>query len=109
MTAIDLEAVTAGAAPDTLGSYLAESARPAGEHAPGPAPSVRTTEHEGHRITVTTTYDVVVDGTPAAAPLHVTDSGMLYSPGLPYHQFTSALDAVRALMSTYPDHFGGGA
>ncbi|MFF4866002.1 hypothetical protein ACFY3J_30645 [Streptomyces sp. NPDC001231] len=109
MTAIDPEAVAAAAAPDTLGRYLAESARPTGEHTPGPAPSVRTTEHEGHRITVTTTYDVVVDGTPVTARLHVADSGMLYSPGLPYHQFTSALDAVRALMSTYPDHFGGGA
>ncbi|PJM95910.1 hypothetical protein [Streptomyces sp. CB01373] len=108
MTAIDLEAVAAAAAPDTLGSYLAESARPAGEQTPGPAPSVRTTEHGGHQITVTTTYDVVVDGTPVTARLYVADSGMLYSPALPYHQFTSALDAVRALMSTYPDHFGGG-
>lgn len=109
MTAIEPEEIAAAAAPDTLGSYLAEMAQPAGEQTSDPAPSVRTTEHEGHRIAVTTTYDVVVDGTPVTARLHVADSGMLYSPGLPYHQFTSALDAVRALMSTYPDHFGGGA
>ncbi|MFD4757967.1 hypothetical protein ACFWOJ_03415 [Streptomyces sp. NPDC058439] len=109
MTAIDPEEVAAAAAPDSLGSYLAELARPAGEQTSGPVRSVRTTEHAGQRITVTTTYDVVVDGKPVTARLHVDDNGMLYSPGLPYHQFTSALDAVRALLSTYPDQVGGGA
>ncbi|MFD6279952.1 hypothetical protein ACFWFI_30955 [Streptomyces sp. NPDC060209] len=106
---IDLAELGRVVTPDELGSYLAELDRSEGEPTSSPSQSVRTAQHEGHRITLTTTYDVVVDGTPVTARLHVGDGGMLHSPGLPYHQFASALDAVRALMSAYPDHFGGGS
>ncbi|MEU5656105.1 hypothetical protein ABZ802_10865 [Streptomyces sp. NPDC047737] len=97
------------ATPDPLARYLAESDLSGREHTQSPSQSVRTAQHEGHRITLTTTYDLTVDGTSVPARLHVGDGGTLYSPGLPYHQFTSALDAVRALMSAYPHHFGGGS
>ncbi|MEU9060687.1 hypothetical protein AB0D13_18005 [Streptomyces sp. NPDC048430] len=97
------------ATPDPLARFLAESGPPGGEHAHGPSQSVRTAQHGGHRIALTTTYDLTVDGTPVSARLHVGDEGTLYSPGLPYHRFASALDAVRALMSAYPHHFEGGS
>ncbi|MBQ0825926.1 hypothetical protein [Streptomyces tagetis] len=102
------EKTEAVAATESLGSELAESVRPRGETPPAPAPSVSTARHEGHEIMVTTTYEVVVDGRPVTARLHVDDSGMVSSPGLPYHRFASALDAVRVLVSTYPGDFRGG-
>ena len=106
---IDFAELDTVATPDKLATYLAALDRPEGEPTSGPSRSVRTAEHEGHRITLTTTYDVVVDGTPVTARLHVSEDGMLSAPGLPYHRFTSALDAVRALMSAYPGHFVGGS
>ncbi|MFI9718962.1 hypothetical protein ACIHFE_04790 [Streptomyces sp. NPDC052396] len=108
-SANDSAELAAAVASDSLGGYLVGLAQSAGERSPGPARSVRTTEHKGHKVTVATSYDIVVDGTPVTARLHVGDSGLLYSPSLPYHRFSSALDAVRALISSYPDHFKGGA
>lgn len=108
-SAIDPAELAAGATAENLGSYLAGLDWSTGEQVSGPAQSSRTTVHEGHQVTVTTTYHVTVDGAPVTARLCVADSGMLYSPILPYHQFTSALDAVRALISAYPDHDEEGA
>ncbi|MFE6828376.1 hypothetical protein [Streptomyces sp. NPDC057690] len=95
------------APPEVFARHVADAARPA--KPPGHAPSVRTARHAGHDITVTTTYQVSVDGAPVTVRLTADDAGTLHSPGLPYRRFGSALDAVRALISAYPDHFTGGA
>ncbi|MGW3248682.1 hypothetical protein [Streptomyces sp. NPDC001070] len=104
---IEPEELAYTAAPEDLAGYLAGVDRPT--DTPGPVQSVRTARQDEHDITVTTVYEVVVDGSPVAIRLTVDDGGMLHCPGLPYQRFTSALDAVRALIAAYPDHFGGGA
>jgi hypothetical protein len=106
---IDPAELTAAAAPDGLGRYLAGLPMPPMHHPHGPAKTVRTTEYEGHRIVVTTTYEVTVDGKPVKADLQVDDNGTLYCHGLPNYQFASALDTIRALIANYPDRFRGGA
>lgn len=101
--------LTAAAEPDRFGGYLAELPKPHMHHGHGPVKSVRETEYEGHRIVVTTTYEVTVDGKPLNAQLAVEDDGTLSCHGLPNYQFTSALDTIRALIANYPGQFEGGA
>lgn len=107
--ALDPAELAAAAAPDGLGRYLAGLPMPPMHHQHGPAKTVRTTEYEGHRIVVTTTYEVTVDEEPVKADLQVDDNGTLYCHGLPNYQFVSALDTVRALIANYPGRFRGGA
>jgi hypothetical protein len=106
-SAIEPEALAYTAAPEDLAGYLADVARPV--EGSGPAQSVRVARHGQHGITITTVYEVAVDGSPVGIRLTVDDSGMLHTPGLPYQRFTSALDAVRALIAAHPDDFAGGA
>ncbi|MFF4383869.1 hypothetical protein [Kitasatospora sp. NPDC001547] len=105
---IDPNQLGAAAAPAAFGGYLAALPHPPMDHGHGPAKSVRTAEYEGHRISVTTTYEITVDGRPLTAGLDVDDSGMLSCHGLPAYQFVSAVDAVKVLIHTYPDSFRGG-
>ncbi|MGI5451774.1 hypothetical protein ACQEWB_01035 [Streptomyces sp. CA-249302] len=106
---IDPSELAAAAEPHGLGTYLSGLPMPPMHHGHGPAKSVRTTEYEGHRIVVTTSYEVTVDGEPVKADFQVDDDGTLYCHGLPNYQFASALDTVRALVANYPDRFRGGA
>ncbi|MFB7666488.1 hypothetical protein ACFC1R_21470 [Kitasatospora sp. NPDC056138] len=105
---IDPTDLSAAAAPERLGSYLAGLPMPPMGHGHGPTKSVRTAEFLGHRIVVTTTYHVTVDGKPLEVGLDVDDSGMLSCHALPAYQFVSAVDAVRVLIKNYPDAFPGG-
>lgn len=102
------EQLAAAVTSDALGHFLAESAGRDSANRPGPTRSVRTAEHDGHRISVATTFEVTVDGRPVVARLHVADNGTIHTSALPYRHFTSALDAVRALVSARPDSFEGG-
>ncbi|MER7753290.1 hypothetical protein [Kitasatospora sp. NPDC097643] len=105
---VDPTDLTAAAAPDSLGNYLAGLPAPPMDHEHGPAKSVRTAEYQGHRIVITTTYEITVDDRPLTAGLDVDDSGMLSCHALPAYQFVSAVDAVRVLINSYPDAFRGG-
>ncbi|MFJ2580472.1 hypothetical protein [Kitasatospora aureofaciens] len=105
---IDPTKLKAAAEPGAFGGYLAALPHPPMGHDHGPMKSVRTAEYQGHRISITTTYEITVDGKPLMAGLAVDDSGMLSCHGLPAYQFVSAVDAVRVLIHNYPDYFGGG-
>ncbi|MFB7545308.1 hypothetical protein ACFC0N_36020 [Streptomyces zaomyceticus] len=107
MTAAIPEELAYSASPEIFAGYVADAVRPT--ETPGQVRSVRTARHEDHDITVTTVHEVIVDGVPVDVRLTVDDAGTLHSPGLPYQRFASAPDAVRALISAYPDQFGGGA
>ncbi|MEU2074969.1 hypothetical protein [Streptomyces sp. NPDC013489] len=107
MTSAIPEELAYTASPEILAGYVADAVKPT--ETPGPIRSERTDRYKDHDITVTTVHEVIVNGVPVDVRLTVDDAGMLHSPGLPYRRFTSALDAVRALISAYPDQFGGGS
>ncbi|MBP2586707.1 hypothetical protein J3A78_007185 [Streptomyces sp. PvR006] len=107
MTSAIPEELAYTASPEILAGYVADAVKPT--ETSGQVRSVRTDRYEDHDITVTTVHEVIVDGVPVDVRLSVDDAGMLHSPGLPYRRFTSALEAVRALISAYPDQFGGGS
>ncbi|MFI6157224.1 hypothetical protein ACIBCA_31590 [Kitasatospora sp. NPDC051170] len=105
---IDPVKLKAAAHPETLGAYLAALPQPPMHMGHAPVTSVRTAEFRGHRISVTTSYEITVDGKRVDAGMDVDNSGMLSCHGLPAYQFLSAVDAVRVLINTYPDAFKAG-
>ncbi|MEV0177442.1 hypothetical protein AB0I00_40885 [Streptomyces sp. NPDC050803] len=103
---MDPTELTAAAAPEQLGAYLNGLPQPPAVHHHGPARTVRTDLYEGHRIVVTTTYEVTVDGRPVPAHVGVDNNGQVHCHALPAYQFASALDTVRALIDNYPEGYG---
>lgn len=67
--------------------------------------SIRTLEHRGHTITITTTYDVSVDGRLVTLHMMVDELGQLWSHLCPYLSFSSATDLVRHLIERMPHLF----
>src|SRR5262245_13866689 len=95
------------ARPAALGTYLKKTAAvPRHDHGhAGHAVSVRTAEHNGHRITLTTTYRVEIDGRVLKVPLMVDDAGNVHCHSLPTYQFDSALDMIKAVIDLFPEEF----
>lgn len=69
------------------------------------ARSVRTLEHQGRRISITTTYEVRVDGRLITLHIMVDEEGQLWSHLCPYLTFASALELVRHLLTRMPHLF----
>ena len=70
--------------------------------------SVRTLESHGHTITITTAYEVKVDGRLVTLHMMVDEQGQLWSHLCPYQSFGSAVDLVRHLLERLPHLFEGG-
>jgi len=69
--------------------------------------SVRTLESHGRIITITTTYEVKVDGRVVTLHMMVDEQGQLWSHLCPYQSFTSATELVRHLLERLPHLFEG--
>jgi len=67
--------------------------------------SVRTLESRGHTITITTTYEVKVDGRLITLHMMVDEQGLLWSHLCPYQSFASATELVRHLLERLPHLF----
>jgi hypothetical protein len=69
--------------------------------------SVRTLESRGHTITITTAYEVRVDGRLVTLHMMVDEQGQLWSHLCPYQSFDSATELVRYLLDRLPHLFEG--
>ena len=69
--------------------------------------SVRTIESRGHTITITTAYEVRVDGRLVTLHIMVDEQGELWSHLCPYQSFPSATELVRHLIERMPHLFEG--
>jgi hypothetical protein len=69
------------------------------------ARSVRTFESRGHTLTITTTYEVKVDGRLVTLHMMVDEQGQLWSHLCPYQSFASATELVRHLLERLPHLF----
>src|SRR5215211_5245621 len=88
-----------------LARYLASLPRPEPPHMHGPIRSVRTDEHAGHRIVITTTYEITVDDEPLRVHIGLSNDGSAHCHGLPAYQFLSVVDLVRTLIDSFPEDF----
>jgi hypothetical protein len=69
------------------------------------ARSDRTLEHRGRTITITTTYEVRVEGRPVTLHMMVDEEGRLWSHLCPYLTFATAPELVRHLLTRMPHLF----
>jgi hypothetical protein len=104
---MDATKLTRASQPAALGGYLKKaSATGHSMHgAMGKGKSVRTAEHNGHEIVLTTSYRVELDGKVLKIPLMVNDSGDVHCHSLPNYQFDSAMDMVKAIIDAFPEDF----
>jgi hypothetical protein len=69
------------------------------------ARSDRTLEHRGRTITITTTYEVRVEGRLVTLHMMVDEEGRLWSHLCPYVTFATAPELVRHLLTRMPQLF----
>jgi hypothetical protein len=75
------------------------------EHHNAPFQSVRETEYKGHKITIYTQYQIIVDGKPFTGHISVDNKGKVSAHSLPNYAFVSAVDLVRNIIDEFPDDF----
>jgi hypothetical protein len=68
---------------------------------------VREFTHDGHVITIITTYRVEVDGQPVQAHLSVDEDGRVFTHATPFVTYASAVDLMKAVIDAYPGAFSG--
>ena len=67
--------------------------------------SVRTFAHHGHDISITTTYEVKIDGRVVRLPLMVSQDGHVQTHALPNYSLSSAVDLVKTILDQFPEDF----
>ena len=67
--------------------------------------SVRTFSHKGHEISITTMYQVKIDGRVVHLPLMVSDDGHVQSHAIPNYSLSSAVDIVKTIVDLFPEDF----
>lgn len=76
-----------------------------GHHHGGGVRALRSADHRGHHIEVTTTYEIGVDGKPLEVMLNVDNDGRVTCHAVPNYISFSAVDVVKRLIDSYPDSF----
>ena len=67
--------------------------------------SVREAHHNGHHITIKTTYEVRVDGKIFQGDLSVANGGDVHYHAIPTLGFPSAVDLMKCVIDVFPDVF----
>ncbi|MEO6958257.1 MAG: hypothetical protein ABI137_16060 [Antricoccus sp.] len=67
--------------------------------------SLRQATHNGHQITVRTTYQITVDGQPFDVHLTVDNKGRVHYHGLPTRDFASVIGLVEKAIDVFPADF----
>lgn len=106
---MDAKTLDKAADPKALADYVAGLKPMHHMGGGGETETVRDSTHEGHKITIRTTYRIEVDGRLFDVPLMLDNAGNLQCHSLPNYQFGSAIDMVKQLINTFPDDFAPGA
>jgi hypothetical protein len=69
--------------------------------------SVRRDQYKGHKIIITTTYDIEVDDKKIFPPVHVSNNGSVGTHSLPNYAANSAIELVKTLIDCFPEEFNG--
>jgi hypothetical protein len=69
--------------------------------------SIRKDEYKGHKIAITTTYDIEVDGKKIFPPIHISNNGSVGTHTLPNYVSSSAIELVKTLIDCFPEEFKG--
>ncbi len=64
--------------------------------------SVRSFTHKGHKVQITTTYEIQIDGRSVQFHAFVDNDGRVLCHSTPYESFSSTSDLVKQLMDRFP-------
>ena len=85
-----------------LASYHQSADQHAGHHAPA---SVREAMHKGHRITLKTSNEVLIDGKPLDVHISVADDGSVHCHSVPNYSTASSINLLKVLIDAFPDDY----
>ena len=74
----------------------------------GPIKSVRIEKHRGHKIKISATYDISIDGHRLGGHLKVGNDGHVHYHGLPNYTWGSMVDMCKQLIESFPEDFPSG-
>ena len=95
-------------APDRAARLLKRRRSKLHAHAPaGPVESVRQVKYRGHKIKISTTYEIRIDGRVVGGHLEVGNDGRVHYHGLPNYSWGSAVDMCQQLIDSFPADFPG--
>ena len=69
--------------------------------------SIRELEHNGHKIVISTKYDIKVDGKSLKGHVYVDNSGRVSSHVFPTYSFISTSDLIKKIIDVFPENFAG--
>ena len=92
--------------PSAQPDFMERPAMKGGESRAPAVSAVRTAEHRGHRIEITTTYVIKIDGELFTGHVMVDDDGHLHCHSIPYASYGSAVEFVKSVIDIYPDTYG---
>ncbi|TIO79439.1 hypothetical protein [Mesorhizobium sp.] len=67
--------------------------------------SVRKFKHDGHTVSIVTSYEIKVDGRMVHLPLMVSENGQVQSHAIPNYSLSSAVDIVKTIIDLFPKDF----
>jgi len=103
---MELKKLSTFASPKKLGAYLAKRSEKSHAESHGDhGGSVRSFTHAGHKVKITTIYEIAIDGKPFKGTLGVGENGQVHCHSLPNYQTASAVDMVKYLIDIFPDDF----
>ena len=103
---MELKKLSTFASPKKLGAYLAKQSEKSHGHSHGGhGSSVRSFTHSGHKVSISTVYEITIDGKPFEGTLGVDENGQVHCHSLPNYQTASAVDMVKYLIDIFPDDF----
>ena len=103
---MELKKLSTFASPKKLGAYLAKRSEKSHAESHGDhGGSVRSFTHAGHKVKITTIYEIAIDGKPFNGTLGVGENGQVHCHSLPNYQTASAVDMVKYLIDIFPDDF----
>lgn len=70
-----------------------------------PHESIRELEHNGHKIVISTKYDIRVDGKSLKGHVYVDNSGKVSSHVFPTYSFVSTSDLIKKIIDVFPENF----
>ncbi len=71
----------------------------------GPIKSVRTEKYRGHKIKITATYDIRIDGRRVGGHMEVGNDGHVHNHGLPNYLWGSMVDMCKQFINSFPEDF----
>jgi len=74
------------------------------EHHDMPIESIREFVHKNHKVSIKTTYEILVDGKRLTGHIYVDDFGNVSCHSFPTYSFSSTADLIKKIIDKFPQN-----